>query len=219
MKKGITLLLCLTLLFGITVLPVSAEELLIAMKPVMSYRPGDLDGDGSISTADARLCLRSAVGLQQLPDGDLQRNAAASVLHAATASIENKTFTTASARKILRSAIGLDNLNTATAVITDKCGQRRHLLDGTGSFRRKSSGVRLHLQRGRGESRRSRHISLSVFFRCARRVPGDIQTEECANQPDGGCGFFHRPYYCRRITAKKHSKMTAGRIASDRSGS
>ena len=63
------------MLFGITVLPVSAEELLIAMKPVMSYRPGDLDGDGSISTADARLCLRSAVGLQQLPDGDLQRNA------------------------------------------------------------------------------------------------------------------------------------------------
>lgn len=117
MKKGIILLLCLTLLFGITVLPVSAEELLVAMEPVMSYRPGDLDGDGSISTADARLCLRAAVDLQQLPDGEWQGNAAASVLHAATANTEDQTFTTATARKILRSAIGLDNLNTAAAVI------------------------------------------------------------------------------------------------------
>ena len=117
MKKGIILLLCLTLLFGITVLPVSAEELLVALPPVMSYRPGDLDGDGSISTADARLCLRAAVGLQQLPDGEWQGNAAASLLRAATANTEDQTFTTATARKILRSAIGLDNLNTATAVI------------------------------------------------------------------------------------------------------
>lgn len=117
MKKGIILLLCLTLLFGITVLPVSAEELLVAMEPVMSYRPGDLDGDGSISTADARLCLRAAVDLQQLPDGEWQGNAAASVLRAATANTEDQTFTTATARKILRSAIGLDNLNTAAAVI------------------------------------------------------------------------------------------------------
>ena len=118
MKKGIILLLCLTLLFGITVLPVSAEELLVALPPVMSYRPGDLDGDGSISTADARLCLQAAIGLQQLPDGEWQGNAAASVLRAATANTEDQTFTTATARKILRSAIGLDNLNTATAVIT-----------------------------------------------------------------------------------------------------
>ena len=117
MKKGIILLLCLTLLFGITVLPVSAEELLVALPPVMSYRPGDLDGDGSISTADARLCLRAAVGLQQLPDGEWQGNAAASLLRAATANTEDQTFTTATARKILRSAIGLDNLNTAAAVI------------------------------------------------------------------------------------------------------
>lgn len=117
MKKGIILLLCLTLLFGITVLPVSAEELLVALPPVMSYRPGDLDGDGSISTADARLCLQAAVGLQELPDGDWQENAAASILRAATASTGGKAFTTVTARKILRSAIGLDNLNTATAVI------------------------------------------------------------------------------------------------------
>lgn len=125
MKKGLIFVLCLSLLFGAAILPVSADEVPDALPPVMTYRPGDLDGSGKISTADARLCLRAAVGLEALPNGDWQENAAASVLDAATSS--DRTFSSSTARKILRSAVGLDNLNDASAVL--KAGQT-YLLKG-----------------------------------------------------------------------------------------
>ena len=120
MKKRMIILLCVSLLFCSALLPVSAEFSMDALKPVMSYRPGDLNGDGQIGTDDARLCLQAAIGLVSLSDDDWQINAAASVDNAATASA-NMDFSTATARKILRSAIGLGDLNEANVVL--KTGQ------------------------------------------------------------------------------------------------
>ena len=61
---------------------------------------GDLDGDGNISPADARLALRASVFLEQLPQQALER---ADLF--ATGMI-----TSATARTILRVAVGLDSL-------------------------------------------------------------------------------------------------------------
>ena len=57
----------------------------------------DVDGDGDVSTTDARLALRSAVSLEELADAALQ----------AADSDQDGKVSTADARKILRTAVGL----------------------------------------------------------------------------------------------------------------
>ncbi len=63
-------------------------------------KTGDLDGNGKITTADARLALRAAIGLERL-SADACVNADAD---------RNGQITTADARLILRNAVGLQTL-------------------------------------------------------------------------------------------------------------
>ena len=65
-------------------------------------RPGDIDGDGAIASADARLALRAAVGLDELTR---TKRAAADVNG-------DGEVTAADAREILRTAVGLTDPQT-----------------------------------------------------------------------------------------------------------
>ncbi len=67
----------------------------------LSYRVGDVDKNGSITAADARLALRSSVGLENL---------SAAQKKAADAD-GNGTITAADARLILRASVGLEKLD------------------------------------------------------------------------------------------------------------
>lgn len=65
------------------------------------YSIGDVDGNGTITAADARLALRASVGLEKL-----------SVKQIIAADIDRKSGITASdARLILRASVGLENLS------------------------------------------------------------------------------------------------------------
>ena len=71
---------------------------------INSVRVGDVNFDGTVGTADARLCLRRAIGLETYPKGsdefiacDIDRN---------------QQITTGDARRILRGAIGLEDPKT-----------------------------------------------------------------------------------------------------------
>lgn len=106
MKKYISVFVVLFLV-AIGTLPVSAtvsqsnrREQVLA--PIRLYQKGDLDGDGMITAADARLCLRAAAGLEQLNEQQLQ---------AADLS-GNGTLVSSSARFILRTSVGLEQLNS-----------------------------------------------------------------------------------------------------------
>ncbi len=107
MKKYISVFVVLFLV-AIGTLPVSAtvsqsnlREQVLA--PIRLYQKGDLDGDGMITAADARLCLRAAAGLEQLNEQQLQ---------AADLS-GNGTLVSSSARFILRTSVGLEQINSA----------------------------------------------------------------------------------------------------------
>ena len=63
-----------------------------------AYLPGDVDGDGKVTTADARLALRAAIGLEKLSE-DAKKAAHMS---------GDGEITTADAREILQQAIDLD---------------------------------------------------------------------------------------------------------------
>ena len=63
---------------------------------------GDVNGDGRVTAADARLALRKAVGLEQYADGSAQ--------FLACDADGNGKVTAADARKILRAAVGLETL-------------------------------------------------------------------------------------------------------------
>lgn len=65
----------------------------------MDYKKGDLDNDGKISAADARIALRLAVGLDEMTD---------SLAYAADIDGDNK-VTAADARLLLRIAVGLED--------------------------------------------------------------------------------------------------------------
>lgn len=67
--------------------------------PYITYIPeGDIDGDGKVSSADARLALRAAVELDTLTDAQKM-----------AADLDGDgTVTTADARKILRKSVGLE---------------------------------------------------------------------------------------------------------------
>ncbi len=63
---------------------------------------GDVDGDGAVSSSDARLVLRAAVGLEQYKENSNEYLAA---------DVENNSNLSASdARRILRAAVGLEKL-------------------------------------------------------------------------------------------------------------
>ena len=65
------------------------------------YTPGDVDGDGKISSADARLALRRSVKLEDYPEGSAQ-------YLACDADGDGK-VTSADARLILRASVGLED--------------------------------------------------------------------------------------------------------------
>ena len=87
MKKCIAILISLCLLFSCFALTASAAA------------PGDVDGDGKVSSADARLALRASVKLQPLESTSLAFVAADMD---ASGEIEP-----ADARTILRISVGL----------------------------------------------------------------------------------------------------------------
>ena len=65
------------------------------------YTPGDVDGDGDITAADARLALRCAVGLEDYPEGSAQ--------YLACDVDGTSGVSAADARLILRAAVGLED--------------------------------------------------------------------------------------------------------------
>lgn len=70
--------------------------------PVLGFLPGDVNLDGKVTAADARLALRKAVGLEAYAEGSAQ-------FRAADVTADGK-ITAADARKILRAAVGLETL-------------------------------------------------------------------------------------------------------------
>ena len=86
----------LTLILALTALPFAAPFARAARAP------GDLDGSGDVTAADARLALRAAVGLDLLLDDALR---CADVDH-------DNQITAADARLILRAAVGLETLTS-----------------------------------------------------------------------------------------------------------
>ena len=69
-----------------------------------TYMLGDVDGDGAISSADARLALRRSVSLEDYPAGSAQYKACDVDL--------DGTVTSADARLILRASVGLEDPKT-----------------------------------------------------------------------------------------------------------
>ena len=70
--------------------------------PVPSRLPGDVDANGRLEAADARLALRAAVGLESFAQGSDDFRAADAD--------RNNELTAADARMILRAAVGLEDL-------------------------------------------------------------------------------------------------------------
>ena len=85
---------------SLTFLPGEAEPQPPIKEPV-SFTPGDVDGDGHISAADARLALRRAVGLEDYAEG--------SAPFLACDADADGTVTAGDARMILRAAVGLED--------------------------------------------------------------------------------------------------------------
>ena len=90
MKKAISVLLAVCLL-------------VIAAMPALAAKTGDIDGDNAVTTKDARIALRAAIGLEML---DETRTLLADVDGSGSVGTND-------ARLILRAAIGLENLFAA----------------------------------------------------------------------------------------------------------
>ena len=98
--------------FRVEVASVTAEKTLTAEKsdPVTvtaeaaKQAYGDVDGDGSITSADARLALRASVGLTE--KGDVEKDSAGYL--ACDVDGDGK-VTSADARLILRASVGLED--------------------------------------------------------------------------------------------------------------
>lgn len=92
MKKFLSVILCFVLLVS-GVVCVNAE---------VAFKFGDVDGDGGITSGDARLALRYSINLEKLTDEQ-----------AYAADVDGDGSVTAGdARLILRGSIGLENTNT-----------------------------------------------------------------------------------------------------------
>lgn len=88
--------------------------LLFSLVPVSAAAGmGDVNFDGAVTAADARLALRLAVGLESWLPGSAQ--------YAACDANSDGTVTAADARLILRAAVGLETLAPA-ADLTESCG-------------------------------------------------------------------------------------------------
>ena len=72
-----------------------------AKHPTPNYTPGDVDEDGKITSADARLALRRSVKLETYPEGSAQ--------HLACDVDRDGSVTASDARLILRGSVGLEN--------------------------------------------------------------------------------------------------------------
>ena len=88
----------------------SAEETIKELRGALNAQrkadarlPGDVDGNGAVTAADARLALRAAVGLERYARGEATFTAADAD--------KNNTLTAADARLILRAAVGLERLS------------------------------------------------------------------------------------------------------------
>lgn len=102
MKKLISLLLAVLMISGF--IPVaSADNNSISLIPLL----GDADGDGQVTSADARLVLRASVGLET---PDMLRR----ILYDADT---DGSITAADARLILRASVGLEKLSVTDAII------------------------------------------------------------------------------------------------------
>ncbi len=97
-KRALCLILALVLLFPAA--PIFAPQ----AAQIAAYRPGDVNADGQVTTSDARLALRAAIGLDKF-SADEAMNADAD---------RSGGITTADARLILREAIGLDKPTPVT---------------------------------------------------------------------------------------------------------
>ena len=74
----------------------------LAAARAAARRPGDVDGDGTVTPADARLALRCSVGLENYGEGSEERLAC---------DVDgDKTVTPGDARLILRASVGLEQL-------------------------------------------------------------------------------------------------------------
>ena len=82
---------------------VTSEPTLIVKKE-SDNKPGDADGDGKLTSADARLALRASVGLKE--KGDVEKDSAAYL--ACDVDGDGK-VTSADARLILRASVGLED--------------------------------------------------------------------------------------------------------------
>ncbi|MBQ8209148.1 MAG: protease inhibitor I42 family protein [Clostridia bacterium] len=88
-----------------------------------TQRKGDINGDGTITAADARLCLRAAAQLEELTEPQID-----------AADVNNKSgITSADARKILRISAGLDASENMTVETTADWGFIIGPLNGSGS--------------------------------------------------------------------------------------
>ncbi len=96
MKKFISLVLALTFVFTCGVISFAAEK-------------GDVDGDGSIAAADARVALRYSVGLDALSEEQIKL----------ADYDENGSITAADARCIIRVSVGLPADGTEEPVVPE----------------------------------------------------------------------------------------------------
>lgn len=103
MKKYFSLIMIMILII-INIIPAMAttESVEQALGPVILYQNGDIDADGRITVADARLCLRGVVGLEEL--NEAQRRAA-DVTGDGIIGIN-------CARNILRASIGMEQFDS-----------------------------------------------------------------------------------------------------------
>ncbi len=85
-----------------------------AFVPAKFYHPGDLDGDGALTAGDARLALRTSVGLPA--EGADLTPGSASFLQADRN--KNGEIDAADARTLLRAAVGLESLYTNSPLVT-----------------------------------------------------------------------------------------------------
>ena len=81
--------------------PVREYYVLLEREP--EYLPGDVDGNGKIESADARLALRRSVSLEDYPEGSVQ--------FLACDVDADKKVTSADARLILRASVGLEDVS------------------------------------------------------------------------------------------------------------
>lgn len=81
--------------------------------------PGDIDGDGEVSTDDARTALRAATGLENLT---AEQKAAADV-------DGDGEITPADARSIMRNAVGIENSNTESENSNEEVDTVKNVID------------------------------------------------------------------------------------------